>query len=238
MPPMRRGLAFTLFLLVGVAVPATAQLPDPRAEGLSAAERVQSLLERIKAEQEGLETLQADFLQYKESGLLLEPAESRGTFAYARPDRVVWDYLSPEPIRVVITEAEMLTWYQDLGRAERIAVGEYSERILEYLGASNSLAQLERYFDIQVAFPNDPSQPYRMELSPRYERVARRLAGMTLTIDSTRFVPISVRYEEADGDVTEYRFENLVINDPIPSERFDVELPPDVAVETLELGGA
>lgn len=211
-------------------------LPDPRQEGLTTGQKLEQLLARVELEQGRMETMQASFVQYKESALLIEPQVSKGEFLFVKPDKVRWEYTEPEPIRVVIHGEEMLTWYRDLGRAERVLVGNYSDRILEYMGASNSLELLRKYFDLRVEFPRDPTAPYLIQLLPRFERVAKRIAGMSLEIDPERFLPTTLRYEEADGDVTEYRFENLVLNGTIPDDGFDLGLPEGVEVHTVELG--
>ena len=231
----RAGLSILVLLILGRGLFAD-DLPDPRNEGLTTSQKLEQLLARVELEQEKMVSMEADFSQYKESLLLAEPQISRGEFLFAKPDRVLWEYREPEPIRVVIHGEEMLTWYRDLGRAERISVGRYSDRILEYMGASNSLTLLRKYFDLRVVFPESSSEPYQIDLQPRFERVAKRISGMTLLIDPERFLPTVLRYEEADGDVTEYRFENLVINGEIPDDGFDLGLPDGVEVHTVELG--
>ena len=70
---------------------------------------------------------------------------------------------------------------------------------------------------------------------PRFARVARRLASMTLWVDRKLFVPVRVRYVEPNGDVTEYRLEAVKVNGVIPDERFVVELPAGVTVREIDL---
>ena len=233
-------LGLWLLALVGSAPILSAEVvaPDPRAEGLSPEQRVATLLDRVRVEQAKIETMTADFVQDKQSELLVESQRSRGHFAFRRPDRVLWEYEEPDPMQVVVDEGEMLTWYEDLGRAELLKVGKYSDRILEYLAATNSLELLQRYFEVIVAFPEDPSRAYRLELEPRMRRVAKRLAGMTLWVDPELFIPRRFRYVEPDGDVTEYRFHEIRINPEVPESRFEIELPEDVEVRRVELSSA
>lgn len=235
-----RLLGLGLLALLGPAsvLAAGTSVPDPRAEGLSSDERVASLLDRVRIEQAKIETMTADFVQDKESELLVEAQRARGRFAFRRPDRVLWEYEEPDPMQVLVDEGEMLTWYEDLGRAELLKVGRYSDRILEYLAATNSLELLQRYFEVIVAFPEDPSRAYRLELEPRMRRVAKRLAGMTLWVDPELFIPRRFRYVEPDGDVTEYRFDEIRINPRLPESRFEIELPDEVEVRRVELSSA
>lgn len=210
--------------------------PDPLDKRLSSMERVEALIARVKAEQQGLDTLQANFTQRQESSMLVEPDVSQGVFSYAAPDSVRWEYTSPKPISVVIEGEEMLTWYRDLGRAERLKVGRYSNQVLKYLGASGSFDTLLDYFRVEVGFPAQAGVPYRLELIPRYDRIARRLSSMTVWIDPDRFLPVRMRYEAGDGDVTEYEFHDLEVNAAMPPDRFEMELPAGVEVREVDLG--
>lgn len=229
--------ASALFLLAAACVQSAwgQAPPDPRDPALAPGERLGALVERMRLEQEGLETLQADFVQTRESSMLLEAAEATGTFFYAAPDRVRWEYRTPDPISMVIAEDRMTTWYRDLDRAEQVDVGRQSQKVLEYLGAGSSLGTLVEYFDVELHRPQDGAAPLELALVPRFERVARRLAGMSLWIDPEIFLPVRLRYVEADGDVTDYRFSNFRLNGEIPDERFELELPESVAVRRIDL---
>lgn len=220
--------------LTAAAAPAET-LPDPRDPKLNGAARVEALIARVKAEQAKIKTLEATFTQRQESSMLVEPDVSRGVFSYAAPDAVRWEYTAPKPISVVIDGEQMLTWYRDLGRAERIKVGRYSNQVLKYLGATGSFDTLLDYFRVKVAFPKDAGQAYRIELIPRYERIARRLSSMVVWVDPERYLPVRMRYVGGDGDVTEYEFRDLKVNARIPADRFEIDLPSGVEVREIDL---
>ncbi len=78
-----------------------------------------------------------------------------------------WEYLSPNPITVVIRGDEMTTWYRDLKRAEVLTVGRYSNQIFKYLGASGSLQTLLQYFTVKLKLPEKKGEPYRLEAPPQ-----------------------------------------------------------------------
>jgi outer membrane lipoprotein carrier protein len=238
-PPV--ALLALALALAGSAAPAAAPRsrdvpPDPAAPGLEGRARLEALVERVRHEQQGLETLEARFVQRQESSMLLEPEESSGTFSYSAPDRVRWEYTAPNPISVVIDGEQMTTWYRDLDRAEELAIGRYSAQVFKYLGASGSLDALLEYFTVTARFPGKAGDPYVLILDPRYERIAKRLDSMTLWIDAERFLPVRLRYVAADGDVTEYRFEDLEINGELPADRFELQLTDGVAVRRVDLG--
>ena len=213
----------------------TGAKPDPMAPGLDGVQRLAALIDRVKLEQKGLKTLQAQFVQHQQSELLVAPEESSGTFSFAAPDKVRWEYKAPNPISVVIAGDEMTTWYRDLKRADKLKVGRYSSQVFKYLGASGSMQSLIDYFRVALKLPGTAGEAYRLELTPKYARIAKRLKGMTLWIDAKSFVPVHLKYTEADGDTTEYEFKDVQVNAPLPGDRFVLTLPPGVETRVIDL---
>ena len=241
-----RLLSWVLALGVGVAAEAARgaeeKVPDPEVPGLTLALRSEALVDRIRVEQKRLRTLEAEFVQFRVSAFLAAPEESKGNFAYSAPDLVRWDYTSPKPVSLVIREDEMLTWYRDLGKAEKVKVGRASSQVFRYLNASGSLDTLMKYFAVTFVFPPatpggtaGAAEPYRLDLAPRFARIRKRLAAMSLWIDRKLFLPVRVRYVEANGDTTEYRFDHLRSNGEIPLSRFELAIPKEVEIKVVDL---
>jgi len=229
-------LTFALlsFALPALSAPRASAPGDPRTA--PANQRLHVLVERVKAEQQKLKTLEARFVQVQESSLLTAPEKATGHFSYSAPDKVRWEYETPKPISVVIRGEEMTTWYRDLQRADLIKIGRYSNQVFKYLGASGNMQTLLEYFDVKLGTSSKQGEPYRMELTPRFQRIAKRLKSMTLWIDDATFLPVRLRYVEADGDTTEYRFEDLKRNGRIPEDRYVLNLPKGVETRVVDLG--
>jgi outer membrane lipoprotein-sorting protein len=206
---------------------------DLFAPELGAEERLQTLLQRTRDAQASMSSFRASFVQHKESRLLLAPEESRGSFSFLAPARVRWEFVEPDKTTVLLTEEEMLTWYRDLGTAERLHGDARTGRMLQVIGAAQGLDRLRRYFDLSAAFPKDPEQPIRLLLSPRSNRVRKRVQEMEIWLHREHYVPIYVRYVEAAGDVTELRFTDLEINVELPESYFEIDLPPEVEVREV-----
>lgn len=233
---MRRILTVLGLVVLSFAIPAASQddLPSPFDGMLSPTERLQALADRIRRAHKTLETLEADFSQTKESALLIEPDHSEGAFSFAAPDRVRWEYSAPDPISLVIADRLMTTWYRDIGQAERAEIGEQSDRVFRYLGAGTSLDTLLRYFSVTMHLPPNRDDPVRLELLPRFQRVARRIQRLDLWLHPTLYLPVRLKYVEGDGDVTEYEFRNLRRNLGIPEDRFELHLPREVEVREVD----
>lgn len=238
---MTRRIA--LVLLLSALLPAgvctwvgAADLPDPSDASLSSVDRLRALVERMKIEQKGFATMVASFQQETSTEMLVAAEKSKGTFYYEAPDKVRWQYDSPTPKVIVINGPELVTWYQDLHRAEKVQVGRYSDAVFKYLGASGSLETLMDYFSLRVDFPK-ASEPYRIDLVPRYKRVEKRLRDMSVAVDGKLFVPVELSYTEPNGDSTHYRFSDFKVNQPIPAKQFVLDLPADVEVRVIATPG-
>ena len=239
-------LTILLALLAALAAPPAGQAravrmganPDPMAPGLSGAERLQALLERVRVQQKEVKTIVARFEQRRQSAMLVAPEQSTGTFSYAAPDRVRWEYQAPTPITVVIRDGEMTTWYRDLKRAETLKIGRYSNQIFKFLGASSSMDSLLEYFTVELTLPKHKGDPYRLALLPRYDRIKKRIKSMRVDIDSERFFPVHLEYQEPDGDTTAYDFKNFQWNAPLPADRFALQLPPGVENHVIDVGSS
>lgn len=237
MSPRLVGLCATCACALAVLSAASAQddSPHPRQKDLSPSHRLEALIERVRLAQAAVETLECEFVQFKESAMLVEPVEARGIFFFSAPGRVRWEYETPNPISILIVDDEMTTWYRDIQKAERVSVGRQSQRVLEFLGAGSSMEDLLEYFSLTLTLPDDTSEPYVLELTPRFEKVAKRIRGMTVWVDPENFLPARLRYLETDGDITDLHFRRLRINTGVPEERFRLEMPKSVEVRHVEL---
>lgn len=208
---------------------------DPTAEDLSIRERLGVLVQRVKLEQNHVTTMAARFRQDKTSEMLLEPSTDRGLFYYRAPDQVRWEYEEPEAMLVVINGEELLTFYVKQGLAERASIGDISEQVFKYLGASGSLDKLAEFFEVTAFFPEKAGDPYHLVLEPRYSRIERRLLGMEIWIDPESYQPTQFKYLQPGGDETMYRFDDVTLNETLDDALFEVELPDDVAVRSIDL---
>ena len=98
--------------------------------------------------------------------------------------------------------------------------------------ASGSLETLMEYFTLRVRWPEAGSDgaPFRLTLSPLYDRIAKRLKVIHVEVDSRRFIPVRLHYVEPSGDETDYLFRGVETNTEIDSGLFELDLPPGVVV--------
>ena len=220
----RNLIAAVLCMAVAAAAPARAAGPVT----------LETVIKKVQEQQQKTQTLQANFRQEKELALLAKPEVSTGTFIYSRPSNVLWTYDAPKRVQMVIAGGILTTYYQDLGRAERIDVKRFEDRIFKYMGASGAIDELARYFDF--TFTDSKSKPvYVLDLTPKNRAVSKRVRRIKLWIDKTTYLTSKIEYTEGDGDITRYEFTNVRINEPVPQSRFAVHLPANVKVEQMKV---
>jgi len=195
---------------------------------------LETVIKKIQETQKRTQTLQADFRQEKELALLSKPEVSTGRFVFSKPSNVLWTYDAPKRVQMVIAGGVMTTYYPDLGKAERIDVKRFEDRIFKYMGASGAIDELARYFDF--TFSDAAARPvYVLDLTPKNKAVSKRVQRIKLWIDKKTFLTTKVEYVEGDGDITRYEFSNVRINENIPQDRFAVHVPSNVKIEQMKL---
>ncbi len=220
---IRRSIAAALLVSVALVAPV-------HAAGVT----LEQVIRKVQEQQRRTHTLQADFKQEKELALLAKPEVSTGTFTFSTPNNVLWTYTAPKRVQMVIANGTLTTYYADLGKAERIDVKKFEDRIFKYMGATGAIDELARYFDF--TFTDSKSKPvWVLDLTPKNRAVAKRVKRIKLTIDKATYLTSKIEYVEGDGDITRYEFSNVRINQPVPPSRFAIALPSNVKVEQMKI---
>lgn len=224
------GLIVVSLLAVGVGG------ASDELDRLSGPDKLDALIAKVVERQRELRSLRADFTQVKSSDLLLEPLESSGEFEFVAPDRVRWDYATPDPMIVVFADDTLTTYHPGQRRAERIRVADRHQRFVRALAGTQPLDELASQFAIALEDPGAPA-PYRLTLTPTHRTLRKRLQQIVLDIDRELLLPVMVEYRGADGDITRYEFRDLQLDPTIEMSRFQLDLGADVEIETIDASG-
>ncbi len=221
----------------GATAPAPPHRPPAREQSLDnlhGAEKLTALIRNVSQVQAATKTLVADFEQRKVSHLLAAPSVSQGRFYFEAPDKVRWEYTAPRPMTVLLSGGVAITYRPLEKRAERIEVGRVQRKVFRFLGASEPLEELERYFAFTF-IDRGPGHDYTLSLKPTAHVIKKRIREVEVDIDRETFLPVAVSYSETDGDSTAYAFHAIVRNKPLDAGLFRLELPPDVQVVEMKL---
>ena len=202
--------------------------------GLRGGAKVNALIELVVERQRALRSLDAAFVQDKTSEMLLEPVTSKGRFRFKAPDRVRWDYDTPDEMIVVFSGDTLTTFRPSDGVAERITVPKKHRRFVKVLAGTQPLDELKAQFSMALSDQGAPS-PFVLTLKPIHRTLKRKLDQVRLEIDRSLLLPVVVEYREADGDLTRYRFLDLKVNPDVDDEVFELSFGDDVRVEDINL---
>lgn len=192
---------------------------------------LEEVLSRFDDKQKSTNTLVASFTERKELQLLEKPVVSQGEFFYTRPNQVRWEYLDPDRKVFVITEDRYTAYYPALKRAEEVPIKKFvGKRLFRFLGVGQSIEDLGKYYDFELAEKSDVAGTYLLLLTPRKKKLRDRVAEMKIWVDGETFLPSRLQYVEADGDTTLLTFTGMRSNIDISASRFELDLPHDVVV--------
>jgi outer membrane lipoprotein carrier protein len=233
---VRRLVVVVSGVLVACGVTAAVGVASEAIDSLRGPDKLDALIAEVVQRQRDLQSLRADFKQFKTSDMLLEPLESRGEFEFVAPDRVRWDYASPDPMIVVFADDILTTYHPEQRRAERIKVADRHQRLVRALAGTQPLDELASQFAIALEDRGAPA-PYRLTLTPTHRALKKRLQEVVIDVDRQLLLPVTVEYRGAEGDVTRYEFRDLQLDPAIELSRFQLDLGADVEIETIDASG-
>jgi len=227
------ALLITLLFLTAWPLAEPSRSQDAEAPRLALPE----LLQKFNERQQAVQSLTATFTERKDLSLLAKPVVSNGTFLYAKPARIKWEYSAPEPRVFLITEDRFVAYYPNQKRAEEVPLSKLAgRRVFRVFGIGQSSEDLQKFFDLSQADPGDEKDCYLLVLTPKRRRVKDRLQLVRFWVDGKTYLPRKLEYLESDGDSTLLSFANIRLNPEIAEGRFNVDIPKDVQISSTFSG--
>jgi len=190
------------------------------------------LLERLRAQQQGIRSVRAAVVQRKRHPLLKEEAVSQGTLLFQRPDRLRWEVTMPERVIVLIDGTSLLTYRPERQEAERRDLRDdfVSRAAVEFLTAALdlALADLEKRFRVDVLREEGETL---LSLTPRSPLVAQAVASIAISLPDGDAVPRSIVVVGQKGERTETTLNHVTVNPSLPEGAFTLSLGPEVRVK-------
>ena len=184
-----------------------------------------SILKSLETAGRGLKTMKASFAETKVLTLLNEKQETRGSVFLQVPGRLRWDYASPQPGVMMIKDGRFERY---VPQTKQVFRGEAKGEADLLVGFGPGAANLGKKYEVTL-LPEDkvgPLATYVLDLKPR--EAGGLFAGIRLWVDKERMIPVQTRLTEPTGDHTTIRFDDVVLNRPLPPGAFDLKLAKDV----------
>ena len=210
---MKKKTIFILLLaLLTTSVWAQSEKPLSEAES-------QKVVASLTQAASSMQTLQCRFVQEKTSSMLAEPSVSEGMMYFVSPDRMRWEYTSPYAFALIVN-GEQIVKVTD-GKAE--ALDAKSGRMYQgMVGLIMGSASGKKLFDTTmfdvVLYEDDTF--WRADMTPKRRDMKRMFSQLVFRFDKKTNGISRVEFQDAGGDVTSIRFEEMKLNGKIGEEQF------------------
>jgi outer membrane lipoprotein-sorting protein len=200
---------------------------------LPAQDDLESIFARMQDRQKGIQTLEVRFVQEKTSSLLVKPVVSQGTMSYARPDRIRWEYLAPDPYTILILGDTFQAYYPTLKKLKTARITRMRHRIFNFLLATEPLDKLKNHFQVELRYA-EKKPSFTLVLTPLTPRLAKYIHSVTLVVDKKILLPMEILILEKDKDSSRLVFSNPKINSILPEGTFRLDIPPGTVTEDYQ----
>jgi outer membrane lipoprotein-sorting protein len=243
---LRKQGARLVVALIAIAVasaPSLARDGKPKQPGHAVApESLEGVLARFDSVQEQVRTLSAEFVQTTRSPLLKDAIVAKGQFFLTKPDSVLWEYTSPEPMRFAVANGEYTGYFPERKKAEKRDIKRWSEQLFRFFGLGQGSKELGKFYEIALgAAGADDKDSYLLVLSPKKRRVRKSVDEVKLWVDVATLLPRRIEYFGKDGARREIRFVNTHLNPDLAAGLYNVKIPADVPISNgfsgLDAGG-
>jgi outer membrane lipoprotein-sorting protein len=182
------------------------------------------VLKALETAGRGLKTMKAAFVETKVLTILNETSETRGNVLLQVPGRLRWDYVTPQPGVMMIKDGQFARYVPQTKQVFRGAAKGEADLLV---GFGPGAADLGKKYEVTLR-PEEKvgtAPAYVLDLKPRTPGL---FAAIRLWVDKARTIPVQTRLTEPTGDYTTIRFDDVVVNRPLPSTAFELKLPKDV----------
>ena len=184
------------------------------------------VIKKIKEKEKTLKTFTATFKQTKKSELLREPLHSEGLIYFDMSGRILMKVIVPSPLILLLKENRLILYDPDLSRAEKISFGKTDDIFRQYLGIGASVKALKTKFEIELV-KNPPSTGYHLKMTPKNNVTAKHIMTIEVLVNPNHWLPEQIHFKEKNGNYTTIQMQFTSINEPLPSNIFEIDLPKD-----------
>jgi len=185
-----------------------------------------SVLKSLEASGRALKTMKADFVETKVVVVLDETEATRGVVLLEIPGRLRWNYTAPQESAMLIKDGRFARYFP---KSKQVFRGPAKGEAELLVGFGPGAADLGKKYEVTLVGEEAVASTasWVLDLKPRAPGQGF-FAAIRLWVDKARSIPVQTRLTEPTGDHTTIRFENVVLNGPLPKDAFDLALPKDV----------
>ncbi len=183
----------------------------------------ESLVRRLEERRARAQDLSARFVQSYRSGILGREVVERGVVRLKRPGRMLWEYKDPEK-KTFVSDGRSYYFYVPADR-QVIVRDQDEERGVATLLLSGNGGILEQF---EARLDTAPAEGiFRLRLSPR--KTDPEIEVVLVDVEPSGLVR-AIQVDDAQGNRSRFRFDDVRENTGLPDRLFHFEVPPGVEV--------
>ena len=186
-------------------------------------EAVDNLEKALKAAR----TLRADFEQLHYSMSVSEPLREKGELLFEKPDRMRWEYKSPQDKVFLYKEGVLETYLPEDKQLTRSPVAEEALKSDIFGIFLGTMSFRDAYAIESNPFPTDAARVRQVKLTPKTEG---DYSHILLEIDETTWLLRRAIFLEWAGAKREFVFSRVRTGVRLPSDAFTLKVPPGTEV--------
>ncbi len=180
------------------------------------------IVSEINASASAIRTLQCSFVQTKELSIMNDKMVSRGTMAFARPNKLSWHYTSPYDYTFIIADDKVLISKGNSKNSIDLKSSQAFQGIAKMIAGSVTGKSLTQTDDFGIQILAD-EKVYVALLTPKTKRLKKMFAKIRLTFNRSSSVMQQVEMTETNGDATTIVFQNVKQNQPLRDKIFTLD---------------
>jgi len=202
-----------------------------------------AFLREFVAKREELKDYSARFTQTKVSALFDEREVSKGNVYYLRPGRILWDYRSPDVMKVLVKERVLSIYIEEL---EQLEIYDFTkEKKLRglFLGFDESPEELKELYDITLLEPANGEKGRCIQLAPKTEDLLAYFDSVKIWLRPEDFaiykiliVDPKVDLEEEEEGTTLIELGSIRVNRGVRADMFAIEVPEGTEIIRQPIG--
>lgn len=176
---------------------------------------------RIEKTVSTVHAVASEFRQERRLAMLKEPVISSGRFNYEKPDKLRWEFLSPDPSGFLVNGKLAKQWKGKNNPPEAFDLQQNPviQLIVDQLLAwtKADFAWIEQRYIVSVVKEN----PISLKLVPRSSQEKKYIDHILISFEAETHYANAVDIIEKGGDSTRIRFSNMIINNLPQKELFE-----------------
>ncbi len=188
------------------------------------ADDLEIIVAKIQKTYDGIQDVQANFVQFTTSATLKETVKGEGVVYFKKPGMMKWEYKSPNK-DIIVSDGNTIWVYQyDIGQVMVANVSISGTSISNNFLAG--MGNLKRDFDIELSEQDNTA--YLLKLKPKLPQP--NIQKLYISVDKKTSLVVKTIVYDMLGNETKVIFENLKTNQSLPNSIFKFKIPEGVKV--------